>query len=203
MFVDPDDPTRRFVRVLLAPHSQGNMLAVAAIAGLRLSGSGSGSTGRAGAVRFDQLALLTYGSQLQFAYARGFPRYANIELIQGLLSGLDPCGTGTTGWISLMRETDPIGGQVLSDRRTMTAVPPQSFRLESSGMTAGPVTDFLEPGGVRRCGREWRLLDPVPTDGETAPRRRMLRHSSYFLDPAWCVATGLLAGGDIGSQIRD
>jgi hypothetical protein len=202
-FVDPDDPTRRIERVLLAPHSQGNMLAVAAIAGLRLSGSGSGSTGRAGAVRFDQLALLTYGSQLQFAYARGFPRYANIELIQGLLSGLDPCGTGTTGWISLMRETDPIGGQVLSDRRTMTAVPPQSFRLESSGMTAGPVTDLVEPGGVRRCGREWRLLDPVPTDGETAPRRRMLRHSSYFLDPAWCVATGLLAGGDIGSQIRD
>lgn len=188
-YVDPRHPDEGIERILLAPHSQGTMLAVAAIAGLRISG-------RAHEVRFDQLALLTYGSQLQFAYSRGFPRYANVELLGGLLGTLDPAGTGTSGWISLTRETDPIGGQVLSDRRTMAERPPTSFRLESTGMSAEPVPDVMLPTGVRRCGHEWRLLDPVPTDGETLPRREMLRHSSYYLDPAWAVATGLLARTD-------
>ncbi len=63
-------------------------------------------------------------------------------------------------------------------------------------MTRNSLEDVVQPSGVRRCGHEWRLLAPVPADGETAPRSDVLRHS-HLLDAAWYVGTGLLAGNDL------
>ena len=179
-------------RVVLAPHSQGSLLAVAAVAGLRMNDDGRGVPGPGRAIRYEEMAMVSYGSQLQFAYARGFPAYVDYTLIDSCRNVF----TGRTGsrWINLMRETDPIGGQVFSDARhddftSRTIV--TRFRereLDSRLRNARP------GAGVRICGgMEWRLLDPIPTDGETVERRPVFGHANYFLDPAWADVIAALA----------
>ncbi len=188
-------------RVVLAAHSQGSLVALAAVAGLRFGSDLVYPLPEARPVRLDEIALLTFGSQLQLAYARGFPAYVNLQFLQDFVAAFNgegeggPAGRASPGraprWISLLRETDPIGGQVLSTNRSMTE-PPTSRRLTGQGLTPVAVPDVIRPGGVRECEAEWRLLDPIPTDGETLPHRRILAHSGYFLDPAWAEALRVL-----------
>src|SRR5262249_15514437 len=81
--------------VVLAGHSQGSLIAVAALT--RLS-----------AACRPRVALLTFGSRLQIAYPRAFPASVNHEHLRWLWRAL------RGRWRSLYRETDPIGGPVLS-----------------------------------------------------------------------------------------
>jgi hypothetical protein len=158
--------------VVLAGHSQGSLISAAALT--RLSK----------AYR-PKVALLTFGSQLQIAYARGFPSYVNHPFLRWLSGSVVP-----QRWLSLFRETDPIGGPVLSWDRT-DAEPFSSRRLGCSAVAE----DRIDPAtGVRECGPEWRLTDPVVADGQTSPCWGMRRHSSYSLDPAWDRALARLAG---------
>ncbi|MFI7675807.1 hypothetical protein [Actinophytocola sp. NPDC049390] len=170
--------------VVLAGHSQGSLIAAAAL------------------TRVDpryrrRVALLTYGSQLQVAYARAFPAYVDHPFLCWLQDDVLQ-----RRWVSLYRETDPIGGPVLSWQRTDEPVF-SSVRLgcdEAADDETDPVT------GVRRCGAEWRVLDPWPADGESRPRQAMRRHSCYSLDPAWDVALATLTArhrDDDGDDDRD
>jgi hypothetical protein len=157
--------------LVLAGHSQGSLIAAAALTRL------------APACR-EQVALLTFGSQLQIAYARAFPAYVNHDFLCWLRA--DAAGGR---WLSLYRETDPIGGPVQSWDRT-DAPAFTSWRLGGACATA----DETDPrSGIRRCGTEWRLLDPQPGDGQRVPRTAMRRHSSYTVDPAWPAALAELA----------
>jgi hypothetical protein len=159
-------PARPAPFLVLAGHSQGSLIAAAALTRL------------APACR-SRVALLTFGSQLQIAYARAFPAYVNHDFLCWLQKDV------TVGrWLSLYRETDPIGGPVQSWDRT-DAPAFTSWRLGADA-AAPDETDSLS--GVRRCGTEWRLLDPQPGDGQCVPNTAMRRHSSYTLDPAWQVA---------------
>ncbi|MET0865936.1 MAG: hypothetical protein ABWZ98_16515 [Nakamurella sp.] len=184
--------------VVVAAHSQGSLIAVAALAGMH-------------PVVHSQVRLLTFGSQLQFAYARGFPAYVNPPFLARISALLR--SSGRAGWISLVRETDPIGGQVLSWQPTYEREP-RSVRLavegqvpsvadqrradgqqgrtgEHPGWTGGGDTvDRLT--GVRRCGDDWRLLDPAPADGIDGPRLAMRKHSGYSQDPVWLIAMDAL-----------
>jgi hypothetical protein len=157
--------------VVLAGHSQGSLIAAAALTRID--------------PRYRQrVALLTYGSQLQVAYARAFPAYVNHPFLCWLQ---DDVLHGQ--WVSLYRETDPIGGPVLSWQRTDEPV----FRSLRLGGGDVPVDDETDPvTGIRRCGAEWRMLDPWPSDGETRPKLAMRRHSFYSLDPAWDLALATL-----------
>jgi pimeloyl-ACP methyl ester carboxylesterase len=158
--------------VVLAGHSQGSLIAAAALT-------------RLPARCRSRVALLTYGSQLQIAYARAFPAYVSHRFLCWLH---DEVLDGR--WVSLYRETDPIGGPVLSWDRSDGP----EFTSRRLGGT-GVVADETDPRtGVRRCGSEWRLLDPCPADGHTAPRLAMLRHSSYSTDPVWAAALAELTG---------
>jgi hypothetical protein len=172
--------------VVLAGHSQGSLIAVAALT--RLS-----------AAYRRHVALLTFGAQLQIAYPRAFPAYVNHAhlcwLWRVVLRGR---------WRSLYRESDPIGGPVLSwdrsddkrDRGCFT-----SRRLDQS--TPDPQHDEIDPDtGLRECGPEWRLLDPVPADGQGSPHWGLRRHSSYSLDPAWPRALAKLVAGRYGPRAR-
>ena len=157
--------------VVLAGHSQGSLIAAAALTRL--------------APEFRQrVALLTYGSQLQIAYARAFPAYVNHPFLCWLQEDVLH-----HQWVSLYRETDPIGGPVLSWDRTDDD-PFRSCRLGDGDELADDETDPLT--GIRRCGAEWRLLDPWPADGDTGPRLAMRRHSFYSLEPAWDLALSVL-----------
>jgi hypothetical protein len=157
--------------VVLAGHSQGSLIAAAALTRID--------------PRYRQrVALLTYGSQLQVAYARAFPAYVNHPFLCWLQ---DDVLHGQ--WVSLYRETDPIGGPVLSWQRTDEPVF-SSFRLGGEEVATDDETDPVT--GIRRCGAEWRMLDPWPADGESRPRLAMRRHSFYSLDPAWDLALATL-----------
>ncbi|MFE7567405.1 hypothetical protein ACFU76_10615 [Streptomyces sp. NPDC057539] len=79
-------------RLVLSGHSQGSVLAAAAVWQLR------------SATRH-RVALLTYGSPLERLYGRWFPAYFGAEQLRQL-------STEVHCWRNLWRSTDPIGGPV-------------------------------------------------------------------------------------------
>ncbi|WP_051944350.1 hypothetical protein [Streptacidiphilus rugosus] len=83
------DPTRRLV---LSAHSQGTVLAAAALWQLDPATRG-------------RVALLTYGSPLRRLYGRFFPAYMGPDQLGRLLGDVPR-------WDNLFRLTDPIGGPV-------------------------------------------------------------------------------------------
>jgi hypothetical protein len=152
--------------LVLAGHSQGSMIAAAALTRLARE-------------HRPKVALLTYGSQLQLAYSRAFPAYVNYRFLCWLKEQV----LGNR-WVSLYRETDPFGGPVLSWSRT-EGPEFRSYRLGTSEIAV----DELDPAtGLRRCGPEWRLLDPCPSDGVLTPRQAMRRHTGFSVEPAWTMA---------------
>ncbi len=87
-------------RVMLTAHSQGTVLAAAALVqpGCRPAG--------------DHPALITFGSPLCKLYSWGFPAYVG----PGLLEPLEPGGPGRLNdWRNFYYPTDPIGGPVAPD----------------------------------------------------------------------------------------
>ena len=90
-------------RVMLAAHSQGAVLATAALVqpGCRPDG--------------DHPALITFGSPVCKLYSWGFPAYVD----RTLLEPLEPGGPGRlTDWRNFYYPTDPIGGSVAPDLST-------------------------------------------------------------------------------------
>jgi hypothetical protein len=166
----PDDAPR----VVLSAHSQGSLIAIATL--LWLSEA-----------ERSRVALVTYGSQLQVAFPRGFPAYVDFRLLRLVRARLG------NRWINLYRETDPIAGPVLSwDRSTIPAAPgaPTSHRLGAAGSQA----DVIEGStGRRESGPDWRVLDPPPVDPmlQTTAVTHLSKHSGYP------------ASSDYGAALRD
>ncbi|MCX2185490.1 hypothetical protein KV205_34015 [Streptomyces sp. SKN60] len=79
-------------RLVISGHSQGSVLAAAAVWQLPPATRG-------------RVALLTYGSPLERLYGRWFPAYFGPEALRGLHRTVH-------GWSNLYRATDPIGGPV-------------------------------------------------------------------------------------------
>lgn len=152
--------------LVLAGHSQGSLIAAAALT--RLSPE-----------HRSKVALLTYGSQLQLAYARAFPAYINYDFLSWLKKDVL-----NDRWVSLYRETDPFGGPVLSWDRS-DAPEFTSRRLGTDDLCADEHDQLT---GLRRCGAEWRILDPYPSDGMLTPRRPMHGHTGYSGEPVWAMA---------------
>jgi hypothetical protein len=83
--------------LLVSAHSQGTVLAAAALAPLD-----DAEVARVG--------LLTYGSPLTTLYGRVFPAYLGPDMLLRLRGRLQ---AGPAGWRNLWRATDPIGGPVI------------------------------------------------------------------------------------------
>ena len=81
-------------RVVFAVHSQGTIIAAAAL----LHGNGEAR---------ERVALLTFGSPLRRLYARNFPAYFGPEAIRRLRE------RQPSAWINLWAHSDPIGGLVV------------------------------------------------------------------------------------------
>ncbi len=164
---DESAPPRppRATSVVVSAHSQGSLVAFAAL--LWLSPA-----------HLARVGLVTYGSQLQVAYPRGFPAFVEFALLQQVQESLGK------RWVNLYRETDPIAGPVLSwDRTPMTAQPGagnlKSRRLESPIQELADA--FPESTGRRESGHDWRVLDPPAADAglQLGSRTHLSRHSGY------------------------
>ena len=167
--VPPDAPL-----VVLSAHSQGSLIAFATL--LWLS-----------AQEREHVRLVTYGSQLQVAYPRGFPAYVDYDLVCAVKAAWQG------RWVNLFRETDPIAGPVLSWDRTRPPDPAGSKRVPISGSAAvQPLTpdEASTPTGVRRCGDDWRVLDPQPVDPQlqATSLTHLSKHSAYPATQDYCDA---------------
>lgn len=89
-------------RVVFAAHSQGTIIAAAAL----LHGDEKGC---------EHVALLTFGSPLRRLYARNFPAYFGPTSLRTLQE------RQASAWIDLWAYSDPIGGWVLEDRNRALA----------------------------------------------------------------------------------
>lgn len=176
--------------VVLCGHSQGSLLAFAAL--LRLAAEddlvqqnneprNSEDTAKqdhqaSKPHTLNRVGLLTFGSQLQLLFAKTFPAYVNQSAIQVLFQQLGG------RWCNLYRDTDPLAGPVLS----------WGHGLEQISLNDADKTDPSAVSPSRyNYGRDWCLLDPeMPTDVslQQGPLQPLRRHSNFWRDPAWSIA---------------
>jgi hypothetical protein len=181
-----DEPT---TTVVVAAHSQGSLIAIAALMWLTPE-------------EREHVGFVTFGSQLQLMFSRAFPDYVNYGVLKDLLDddSLD------RRWVNLYRETDPIAGPVLSWRRGRPAAVADmtscGFTWNGAPAQTEPTPDLVLDGSGRRvCGPhavldrgcDWRLLDPAParnldTAAETSAVAATRGHSQFFADPEWDTA---------------
>ena len=167
-------PPRRHAEVLVCAHSQGSVISLAALMLLTPN-------------ERDKVALLTCGSQLRVIYPRAFPAYFNLTAVTWVFDGL------SGRWVNLYRATDPLAGPVLSWQHE--AATSRHFPLPNpdDGLSRNDTWEVREDR-TRRCGHDWRLIDPVPYDAnvETGPVNAIHGHHDYWLDPGWERALAFL-----------
>ena len=138
--------------IILSGHSQGSLIALATTRYLI----------RNDRVTADRLRVMTYGSQLQWAYSRMFPAYVGLDEIRIAQDALHGA------WFNLHRWTDQLGAPVLAYPGVPAEHGYSGRHLASNWMnidgTPAVVTDFA---GARRYGTdEFCLRDPdVIIDG--------------------------------------
>jgi hypothetical protein len=150
-------------RVVVAAHSQGSLIAYAALLMLEPHEQ-------------KQVAFLSCGSQLRVIYPRAFPAYVNLATHRRLFSSLGDA------WINLYRLTDPLAGPVLSWEHTATC-----SKHFPNNLGSAAEDQFVGADRCRRCGNDWRLIDPIPHDKdlETGPVAAIHGHSEFWGDPSW------------------
>lgn len=198
---------RPFDRVVLSGHSQGAVIALAACAVVERSAHCPAVAGWLGPEKaqkaWPSMSLVTYGSQLQFIYARMFPSFFGFHQQRQIYAGLDG------RWRSLYRWTDPLGGPVLSwpaqdgvDAHSRFGPAVQTWRTMAcpTGTCSGtgPALQRLQAPGtdyVHWCiGPDIRLRDPeIVEESAFAPRLRARGHSGYPADPGFDQVVSALA----------
>ncbi|MDQ4039064.1 MAG: hypothetical protein M3313_12130, partial [Actinomycetota bacterium] len=166
----------RAKHVVVAAHSQGSLIAIAALLWLTDD-------------QRERVGLVTFGSQLRVAFPRAFPAYVDYRVLEWLYQQLGG------RWVSLYRDTDAIAGPVLSWRhsRDASGAAPESHRILQTDRSSPDEIDLT--WGRRVCGPEWRLLDPTPYDValQHGAVFKISAHSNYPDDPAWPAALAAVA----------
>jgi len=205
---DDTGSTRDFDAVVLSGHSQGSVITLAACAVIRRCQETNGLLTPEQAKRaWSHVRLVTYGSQLQFIYARMFPSYLGFQVQKDLYHDLGG------RWRNLYRWTDPLGGPVLSWPTTDDAGPDKRFGpTVRSWTTMGcpdrtpcqqqrEVTGSTRPGYLRWAyGPDIRLRDPgVIEESPFAPRVSAQGHGNYIADPGFDLVVAEL-GADATAE---
>ncbi|AYJ48116.1 hypothetical protein D8W71_06955 [Rhodococcus sp. P1Y] len=169
-------------RIVLCGHSQGSLLMYAAV--LQIDRELVEHENRAAIL--ERIGLMTYGSQLQWAFARGFPSMLSFESHARVMKSLGG------KWHNLIRFTDFVGGPVLSWKR----VPEGATSMRATVLVDGddstppnnPVYQKCAPkspeNGHLRLGNEHWFADPAPSSTE------MLGHSNYMASAHWDSVLG-------------
>jgi len=205
---DHDGRRAPYDTIVLSGHSQGSVIVEAACAVLKEEAgddSGPWIASERAAATMRKTCLVTYGSQIQFIYARLFPSYFGYALQREMYAV-----TLDTRWRNIYRWTDPLGGPVLSwphvehkaapHNRYGPAVVQWNTMGCTEDCTGHPAerVDGPEVDGV--CYRRWtigpdiRLRDPgLVTDSAFAARLPPLGHSGYPSDRGFDVIVATLA----------
>lgn len=169
--------------VVLSAHSQGAVLALAALDGFQ-PGRASRAQAVDGEVAWARIALLTYGCPITRLYLRFFPAHMR-EPIRRVHRRL--CDAPSCRWINLYRATDPIGGAIAGERPDWTSTatgPPDA----PGNDVANPLLDppgLPEPVDDDHDGSvEAAPPFPLPGDPYPAPDG----HSRYHRDPIFWAA---------------
>lgn len=181
--------------VVLSGHSQGSLICAAAVEVLATEAAGEGQDRDEIARRtLDRICLITYGSQLQWAYARFFPTYVGFSRLHQLYAHeLDG------RWRNIHRRTDPLGGPVLawteppgpalppdtsSARPRAEGEPPPEPEWRTMGEPRGTARRAQQrPDGAWAVGHEVRLLDPERiVRKRNSPLTPVRGHSCYYDD---------------------
>lgn len=166
--------------VVLSGHSQGSLICFSAAMLLAArDGRPSRSDHDRPGGEILHVGLLTYGSQLRWAFPRLFPCFAGYHHLRRLYrEGLDG------RWRNMYRETDPLGGPVLSwGDASAVGYPGRQLdgpnHIETDGQTFEKPTKHM----ASRSGPDVRLRDPAslvrPAD---APRPTIRGHGGYYDD---------------------
>lgn len=189
--------------VVLSGHSQGSLVCAAAVSVLqsetttpdRPVGGGNAFIFQKEAIEtIKRLGLVTYGSQLQWAYPRVFPSYIGHENLKIMWTTILD-----TRWWNVYRWTDPLGGPVLSWPDKGTPWPTISLTDGFDTPTAEP--ERL-PAGVKadlawgmRTGQDVRLRDPEFVNERDNRAKSSLRgHGGYYADPVFDEVVARLVG---------
>jgi hypothetical protein len=132
-------------RVIIAAHSQGTIIAVAALLQAQTS---------------DHVALLTFGCPLRRLYARNFPAYFGYGVLSALRDSQRP------RWINLWARSDPIGSFIFSEQnRSWTeALHEVDYLLPDTTSFKRNLDDTYPP----ICGHSGFWIRPEYTDAITA-----------------------------------
>lgn len=126
--------------VLLAAHSQGSVLAAAALAQPGCLPKG------------DETALATFGSPLGKLYSWAFPAYVNDSVLGRLIQKDGP------GWTNFHYPTDPIGGPVFQDGENQ---PVDVYLLDPAGCQYIYGQPKPTPGGHSGYWTDPRVWEPI------------------------------------------
>ena len=118
--------------VVVSAHSQGTILAFAALASLS-----------ADCTR--HVNLVTYGSPVTTIYGTLFPAYFGQAEVDKVRDRLRAPGPGLLGWRNFYRATDPIGGPVFRDPDGDGGAPPGDRELDDPASTPDRPPDDLGP----------------------------------------------------------
>ncbi len=165
--------------VVLSAHSQGSVLALAALDGLRgtrLAGAAPDATVT------DRVALLTHGSPIGRLYQRYFPAHIGPAVARVLDALATTSDDLAVRWLNLYRATDPIGGAIegeaaaLDPRSRVQAAPDACARID--------LVNPLPDPDVRAA------VAPFPPRGDPYPA--IAGHSGYRRTPDYVTALGAL-----------
>jgi hypothetical protein len=198
--------------VVLSGHSQGSVVCVAAISVLW----DADAPHQEADARLAGLGLVSYGSQLQWAYPRVFPAYLGYRRIERIWTALG------TRWVNVYRWTDPLGGPVLTWPDGKTPWPTQATPPPTASQVppdVPPWTGFTSPrpspptkgrviagtpheadNGVVETAMAWRLGNDVrlrdpefAADHDDRPKSPLRGHGAYYDDPVFDVVVADLA----------
>jgi hypothetical protein len=151
--------------LVLAVHSQGSILAFAALSPLS-------------AEQLQRVALVTYGCPVSSIYAMFFPAYFGPEEVTALRDKLPKLPGGLAGWRNLYRRTDPIGGPVFADTDT------PEFDTEVLDPFRGPATDLADTTPPReRDAAPWLRVSGHSYYEQEPALKDWVRRVRLALDP--------------------
>jgi hypothetical protein len=160
-------------RVVLSAHSQGSVIAVAAILQLGARAPADEDTRRGNTL--DCVALITHGSPLASLYGRFFPAFFNTGCLQEVQRQLTR--DGQVRWRNLYRLTDPIGQRLFADDLVDREVVDPPAQMPKAGdplpQPRGHSEYYLDPIYSRTVDELFDLLrgGPGPGPRSTADTR--------------------------------